>query len=91
MRRLVGVEGDWVAPGPGRGPAEAVPRGHVWLEADGDAGAAPAAHAGAVPAALLTGRVTAVLWPPGRAGRLQPRPPAAGRVVQFAFHKGGGS
>jgi len=35
-----------------------------------------------VPLALLDGRVEAIVWPPGRAGRVPPPPPAAaGRVV----------
>ena len=56
-------------------PTEEVPRGHCWLAADDggrDAAAAPPpVHVVAVPAALLTGRVVRVLWPPGRAGKVE--------------------
>lgn len=85
------LEGDWVAPDGGRlRPVEEVPRGHTWVAAENAADAATdasasTAHGAAVPAALLTGRVTHVLWPLDRAGRVAGAPEGGGaRVVRVA-------
>lgn len=59
------------------------PQGNCWVEADSGAKAAGGDSLvswGAVPLALVEGRVSHVLWPPARWGRLPPRP-SASRVV----------
>jgi signal peptidase I len=63
VKRVVGLPGDellrpeWAAP-------YVVPPGHVWLEGDNAANSMDSRHYGAIPSALVRGRVAAVAWPP---------------------------
>ena len=77
-KRVLGREGDVIRP-PGtlaaRDPAEApvvVPRGHVWLQGDNTANSTDSRAYGAVPEALVRGRVFYRCWPPSRAGAVPP-------------------
>ena len=57
MRRLIGLEGDWVAVAGGK--VEKVQKGCCWVEADGQQAAAGGDSRlswGAVPLALIEGR-----------------------------------
>jgi len=88
LRRLVGLEGDWVSRPGGEGPAGwfgddvvEVPRGCCWVEADAPGGAGAAGEV--VPLALVTARAARVVWPPGRAGAVPAGAPGlAARVVR---------
>eukprot|EP00051_Salpingoeca_urceolata_P031343 m.11295 g.11295 ORF g.11295 m.11295 type:complete len:169 (-) comp3963_c0_seq1:868-1374(-) len=51
-----------------------VPRGHCWVEGDNEKASMDSNLFGAVPAALVVGRVTAVVWPPSRWGRVKQQP-----------------
>ncbi|PRW45470.1 mitochondrial inner membrane protease subunit 1-like [Chlorella sorokiniana] len=72
MKRVLGMEGDMVyipsATKLGLGRTVEVPRGHVWLQGDNFANSTDSRHYGAVPYALLRGRVFLKVWPPWEAG-----------------------
>ena len=77
-KRVVGVAGD-VLLLRDRGAVVRVPAGHVWLEGDNPLDSHDSRAYGAIPAALVQGRVAACVWPPWRAQAF-PRgaPPGAG-------------
>jgi inner membrane protease subunit 2 len=71
IKRLVGLEGD-VLYLPHTHEAKAVPQGRCWLEGDnGRASVDSASSYGPIHLGLLEGRATHVVWPPGRARRLE--------------------
>lgn len=85
-KRVVGVAGDAVTVGtpvPGYVPslhatestALVVPPGHVWLQGDNAANSTDSRAYGAVPLALVRGRVFAKVWPPWEAGWVGREPP----------------
>jgi inner membrane protease subunit 1 len=82
VKRVVGVGGDelsreeWLHP-------YVVPPGHVWLEGDNAANSRDSRHYGAVPSALVRGRVLAVVWPPWLWRAIPPagEPPAPSKTV----------
>ena len=51
-----------------------IPEGHVWLEGDNPANSTDSRTYGAVPEALIISRAVLTAWPPGRLGRIPPRP-----------------
>ena len=80
-KRVRGLPGDTVAVGtpvPGYVPSPTVlaladgtlvvPPGHVWLQGDNAANSTDSRAYGAVPLALVRGRVFAKVWPPWEAG-----------------------
>ncbi len=71
VKRVVGLEGDVVrtrAPYPYE--YAAVPEGHVWVEGDGER-SQDSNYYGPISARLVTGRVTHVLSPWERAGKVR--------------------
>lgn len=81
VKRLVGLEGDWVCAEPGSSKVELVPQGCCWVEGDNRGCSEDSRTAfGAVPLALLEGRITRVLWPPSRWGPVA-APFPAGRIL----------
>lgn len=48
-----------------------IPSGHVWLEGDNPYNSTDSREYGPVPASLIVGRVVAVVFPPGRSGRMK--------------------
>lgn len=67
-KRVTGLAGDLAVSG--TGITCRVPRGHVWLEGDNRANSNDSRCYGAVPAALVLGRVVCKLWPPLQGGWL---------------------
>ncbi|KAI9681593.1 MAG: hypothetical protein M1829_000790 [Trizodia sp. TS-e1964] len=71
VKRVVALEGDLVqtrAPYPF--PMERVPHGHVWLEGDEEMRSLDSNTYGPVSQSLITARITHVLWPLNRAGKI---------------------
>ncbi|KAI5785029.1 mitochondrial inner membrane peptidase complex catalytic subunit 2 [Peziza echinospora] len=68
VKRVVGVEGDVVR---GRRELVVVPRGHVWVEGDEGFHSRDSNEYGPVPRGLLTARVTHIVWPLERFGRVK--------------------
>ncbi|KAL2145041.1 hypothetical protein VTI28DRAFT_8141 [Corynascus sepedonium] len=71
VKRIVGLPGDVVKTKPPY-PYEyaAVPEGHIWVEGDGDK-SQDSNHYGPISARLVTGRITHILSPWDRAGRVR--------------------
>jgi signal peptidase I len=63
VKRVVGVGGDALLLRD-RGAVVRVPAGHVWLEGDNPLDSHDSRAYGAIPAALVQGRVAACVWPP---------------------------
>ncbi|GAQ83286.1 mitochondrial inner membrane protease subunit 2 [Klebsormidium nitens] len=80
VKRLIGLQGDWVS-NPETQDMTRIPDGKCWVEGDNAAASSDSREYGAVPLALLEGRVSHILWPPQRIGRMQSRPPDPSRVV----------
>ena len=77
-KRVVGVGGDALLLRD-RGEVVRVPPGHVWLEGDNPLDSHDSRAYGAVPAALVQGRVAACVWPPWSARAFaRGAPPGAG-------------
>ena len=85
IKRLVGIEGDWVqTPGQTSGGESdgmlRVPKGACWVEGDNPSASTDSRAFGPVPLALIVARVDAIVWPPSRWGKVQTMPAKAGRV-----------
>eukprot|EP00898_Chlorokybus_atmophyticus_P008305 jgi/Chlat1/8476/Chrsp80S07872 len=81
VKRMIALEGDWVTL-PGRGDIEQVPKGHCWVEGDNAANSSDSNHYGPVPLALIEGRVTHIIWPLDRIGRIESKVPEGRVLVQ---------
>lgn len=53
-----------------------VPKGHVWLQGDNFHNSTDSREYGAVPYAVLRGRVVCKIWPPWAVGWVERKPPA---------------
>ena len=69
IKRIVALEGDTVVPDR-RYPLRIVPVpfGHVWVEGDNWRSSLDSNDFGPISKALITGKATAVVWPPSRFG-----------------------
>ncbi|CAN0439171.1 unnamed protein product [Ectocarpus sp. 12 AP-2014] len=66
VKRLIGVDGDWVRPRGNRHNLMRVPEGYCWVEGDNHGVSGDSNHFGPIPLALIEAKATHVLWPPGR-------------------------
>ncbi|KAK3307111.1 mitochondrial carrier domain-containing protein [Chaetomium strumarium] len=74
VKRIVGLEGDVVRTKPPYPYQHViVPEGHVWVEGDGEL-SKDSNYYGPISARLITGKITHILSPWDRAGRLRPLP-----------------
>ncbi|CAA7394681.1 unnamed protein product [Spirodela intermedia] len=75
VKRLIALPGDWI-----RDPASRdiikIPEGHCWVEGDNSAASFDSRAFGSVPLGLVKGRVTHVIWPPQRVGKIERRLPS---------------
>ncbi|TMW69395.1 hypothetical protein Poli38472_001551 [Pythium oligandrum] len=75
IKRILAMEGDTVELQPrfdqSRADRVVVPKGHLWVEGDNATMSVDSRHIGAVPAALMEGRVQAIAWPLERMGRIR--------------------
>ncbi|KAK4742571.1 hypothetical protein SAY87_000572 [Trapa incisa] len=70
IKRIIGLPGDWV----GISHIDdviRVPEGHCWVEGDNLASSFDSRSLGPIPLGLVRGRVTHVVWPPSRIGRVE--------------------
>ncbi|KAF8071075.1 IMMP2L [Scenedesmus sp. PABB004] len=75
IKRLLALEGDTIVDDTRAGTWTEVPRGRCWVEGDNPAMSSDSKSAyGPVHLGLLEGRVTHVVWPPERMGRVAARP-----------------
>ncbi|KAK6819708.1 hypothetical protein PG987_016191 [Apiospora arundinis] len=70
IKRIVGLEGDLIKTKPPYPVAKVqVPPGHVWVEGDGDVTQDSNTY-GPIAKGLIIGKVTHIVWPLNRAGRV---------------------
>mmetsp|Transcript_29790 Transcript_29790/g.102969 ORF Transcript_29790/g.102969 Transcript_29790/m.102969 type:complete len:232 (+) Transcript_29790:38-733(+) len=74
-KRVAAVAGEPIPPAFGAAASKAVvPKGCVWLLGDNTGNSNDSRYYGAVPEALVKGRVIVRVWPPEKFGALPPRP-----------------
>lgn len=79
VKRLIALQGDWINV-PGSYEILQIPKGRCWVEGDNGKVSLDSRTFGAIPLALVKGRVTHKIWPPNRVGRVERNLPA-GRVM----------
>lgn len=79
VKRLIGLPGDWIQV-PETADIRQIPQGHCWVEGDNGSVSFDSRDYGPVPLGLMRGRVTHVVWPPHRIGRVDRKIPE-GRVM----------
>ncbi|KAG0456216.1 hypothetical protein HPP92_024004 [Vanilla planifolia] len=78
VKRLIALPGEWVQVS---SDAFKVPEGHCWVEGDNSALSWDSRSFGPIPMGLIRGRVTHVIWPPHRIGKVE-RKMQAGKFTQ---------
>ncbi|KAF9534795.1 peptidase S24/S26A/S26B/S26C [Crepidotus variabilis] len=74
IKRIIGVEGDTVKTLPPYPDKEVdVPQGHVWVEGDEHFVSDDSNRFGPIPAGLIESKLTMLIWPLNRFGRLKPQ------------------
>ncbi|KAL8036727.1 hypothetical protein ABFS82_12G173800 [Erythranthe guttata] len=68
VKRIVGLPGDWIDLS--SIDTLRVPEGHCWVVGDNAAFSTDSRSHGPIPMGLICGRVTHVVWPPQRIGRI---------------------
>ncbi|KAI4302679.1 hypothetical protein MLD38_038399 [Melastoma candidum] len=69
IKRIVALPGDWTG-SDSLDDLLYVPEGHCWVEGDNSASSLDSRSLGPIPMALIRGRVTHIIWPPHRIGRV---------------------
>ncbi|PSS34674.1 Mitochondrial inner membrane protease [Actinidia chinensis var. chinensis] len=75
VKRITALPGDWIS---SPGDALKIPEGHCWVEGDNFASSLDSRSYGPIPLGLVRGRVTHVVWPPQRVGKVERRIPQDG-------------
>jgi len=68
VKRLIGLPGDWIKSR--SGDLKNVPKGKCWIEGDNHVASLDSERYGPVPISMVRARVTHLLWPPSRWGRV---------------------
>ncbi|CAA2969579.1 Mitochondrial inner membrane protease subunit 2 [Olea europaea subsp. europaea] len=69
VKRITALPGDWVNISSSH-DVVMIPEGHCWVEGDNPACSMDSRSFGPIPLGLVCGRVTHVLWPPHRVGKV---------------------
>ncbi|KAK9061349.1 hypothetical protein SSX86_018530 [Deinandra increscens subsp. villosa] len=77
IKRITGMPGDWVSV-PLSYDAVKIPEGHCWVEGDNPTNSLDSRSFGPIPLGLIRGRVTHVIWPPQRVGKIDQKLPRNG-------------
>uniref|UniRef100_A0A453J0Q9 Mitochondrial inner membrane protease subunit 2 n=1 Tax=Aegilops tauschii subsp. strangulata TaxID=200361 RepID=A0A453J0Q9_AEGTS len=70
VKRLIGLPGEWIQL-PASSEIIKVPQGHCWVEGDNAARSWDSRSFGPIPLGLINGRVTHIIWPPSKIGRVE--------------------
>ncbi|XP_047323637.1 mitochondrial inner membrane protease subunit 2 [Impatiens glandulifera] len=70
VKRIMALPGDWVG-NPRAYDAVRVPEGHCWVLGDNSASSLDSRTYGPIPLGLVCGRVTHIVWPPQRVGKIE--------------------
>ncbi|XP_071734650.1 uncharacterized protein [Rutidosis leptorrhynchoides] len=77
IKRITGMSGDWISV-PLSYDAVKIPEGHCWVEGDNPTDSKDSRSFGPIPLGLIRGRVTHIIWPPQRAGKIDRKFPQGG-------------
>jgi len=69
LKRIVALDGDWISDRDEK--YVHIPRGHCWVEGDNCEHSIDSNEFGPVPLGMVFGRVTHVIWPPWRVGKVE--------------------
>lgn len=75
VKRITALAGDWIR-NPRYNDAQRVPQGHCWVEGDNSDSSLDSRTYGPIPLGLVKGRVTNIVWPPQRIGKVERRVPS---------------
>uniref|UniRef100_A0ACD5WQK6 Uncharacterized protein n=1 Tax=Avena sativa TaxID=4498 RepID=A0ACD5WQK6_AVESA len=81
VKRLIALPGEWIQL-PVSSEIIKIPEGHCWVEGDNAARSWDSRSFGPIPLGLIKGRVTHIIWPPSKMGRVERKWPQ-GRVLPF--------
>ncbi|KAA8517391.1 hypothetical protein F0562_017684 [Nyssa sinensis] len=71
IKRIAALSGDWIKTH-SHGMLR-IPEGHCWVEGDNSASSLDSRSFGPIPLGLVRGRVTHIVWPPQRVGKVERR------------------
>lgn len=74
IKRITALPGDWISTPHSYDPI-VVPEGHCWVEGDNSVFSLDSRSFGPIPLGLVHGRVTYIVWPPQRVGKVDKRIP----------------
>ncbi|XP_006649402.1 mitochondrial inner membrane protease subunit 2-like [Oryza brachyantha] len=74
VKRLIALPGEWMHL-PGSPDMIKIPEGHCWVEGDNAARSWDSRSFGPIPLGLIKGRVTHLIWPPSKIGRVDTKMP----------------
>lgn len=74
VKRLIALPGEWMQL-PGSPEIIKIPEGHCWVEGDNAARSWDSRSFGPIPLGLVKGRVTCIIWPPSKIGRVERKMP----------------
>uniref|UniRef100_A0A2P2J7I6 Mitochondrial inner membrane protease subunit 2 n=1 Tax=Rhizophora mucronata TaxID=61149 RepID=A0A2P2J7I6_RHIMU len=72
VKRIIGLPGDWIGT-PYSHDVVKIPQGHCWVEGDDPSFSMDSRSFGPIPLGLINGRVTHIVWPPRRVGKVDRR------------------
>uniref|UniRef100_A0A5B7A4T0 Mitochondrial inner membrane protease subunit 2 n=1 Tax=Davidia involucrata TaxID=16924 RepID=A0A5B7A4T0_DAVIN len=72
IKRITALPGDWIKT-PYSNDVLKIPEGHCWVEGDNSASSLDSRSFGPIPLGLVRGRVTNIVWPPQRVGKVERR------------------
>ncbi|PKA56971.1 Chloroplast processing peptidase [Apostasia shenzhenica] len=79
VKRLLALPGDLIQVS---SDVVIIPEGHCWVEGDNSTHSYDSRSFGPIPLGLIRGRVTHVVWPPQRIGKVERKMPA-GRIPPY--------
>ncbi|KAL4576735.1 hypothetical protein LXL04_012834 [Taraxacum kok-saghyz] len=80
IKRITAMAGDWISV-PYSYDAVKIPEGHCWVEGDNPTNSLDSRSFGPIPVGLIRGRVTHIMWPPQRVGKVDTRFPKDGECL----------
>ncbi|XP_019713217.1 mitochondrial inner membrane protease subunit 2-like, partial [Hippocampus comes] len=87
IKRVIGLEGDFIRTLSYKKRHVRIPDGHLWIEGDHHGHSLDSNTFGPVSLALLHGRASHIIWPPGRWQRIRARlPPNRAPLVTHEHH-----
>ncbi|PWA75100.1 Mitochondrial inner membrane protease subunit 2 [Artemisia annua] len=79
LKRIIAMSGDWINR-PHSYDMVKIPEGHCWVEGDNPTNSMDSRSFGPIPLGLIRGRVTHIVWPPQRIGKIDRKLPQGGLV-----------